>query len=360
VLDGLHKPIRRTKDGVTLHVYAWRGRGAPKLGEYKADTPAAAHAKAKADSTGIAARYAEATNHTPSAKFIQGLIIEYRSSTDFKDLAISTQRQWRSWLERISEVWGDQPLALMSKPGARRTLIQWRDYYAENSGRRAADYGMQVMTRLLSFAVDREYLAKNPAIGIGRVYQADRSDLIWTEEQIRDACAHAPRHIAEAIELAALTGLRVSDLATLRWDEIGAAEGRKATSKSRGRTSAFIPLTPPLRALLARIERKGDTILVTAHGKPWSAGNTLSKAIQTAAGAAGVDRRTHDLRGTAATRYCLAGLTDSEVAAAMGWEEANVARMRRIYVSAGAVAQSIEKKLNAFTGADSPDAETRA
>jgi integrase len=355
-LAGLHKPHRRNRDGVTVHVYAWRGRGAPKLGEYKADTPAAAHAKAAADSRGIAERYAEKSMLAPSAKFVAGLILEYKASSDWKKLAPSTQVQWKSWLTRIDEVWGDQRVSSLAQHGARRKLIQWRDWYAENSGQRAADYGMQVMRRLLAFAVDREYLAKNPALGVSGVYSADRSDMIWSDEQIADAVAAAPRHIGEAIELAALTGLRVSDLVTLRWDEIA----EKATSKSRGRTTAQIPLTPALEALLARIERKGDVILYTAKGAPWSCGNTLSKAIQVAAAAAGVELRTHDLRGTAATRYAVAGLTDEEIAAVMGWGAKDVARLRRIYVDKGAIARRVADKLAAFTSSESPHTEPRA
>lgn len=355
-LDGLHKACRRTKRGVVLHVYAWRGRGAPKLGEYVADTLAAAHRLAAADSGGIAERYAATRVLAPSAKYIAGVIAEYKQSSDWKRLAASTQVQWESWLDRISEVWGDQRVAILAQTGARRSIIMWRDWYAENSGKRAADYGLQVMRRLLAFAVDREYLPRNPAAGIASVYEVDRSDMIWSDEQIAAAVAAAPKHIGEAIELAALTGLRVSDLATLRWDEIAA----KATSKSGGRTLARIPRTAALTALLDRIERQGDVILYTLKGAPWASGNTLSKAIQAAADAAGVDRRTHDLRGTAATRYALAGLDDEEIAAAMGWSAKEVVRLRRIYVSAEARAKQVQEKLDRFARADSPHVETGA
>ena len=355
-LAGLHKPHRRTASGVTLHVYAWRGKGAPKLGEYKADTLAGAHAKAAADSLGIAARYAEKRTQAPSKKYVSGLIIEYMASSDWKRLAVSTQGVWKHWLNRIDEVMGDQTVASMARPGRRAELIVWRDYWLEKSGARAADYSLQVLRRLLAFAVDREYLAKNPAMGISGVYSVDRSDLIWSDEDVAAAVRCAPRHIGEAIELAALTGLRVSDLVTLRWDEIAA----KATSKSRGRTKALIPRTAALTALLERIERQGDVILYTAKGTPWSCGNTLSKAIQAAAVAAGVDRRTHDLRGTAATRYAMAGLDDEEIAGAMGWSAKEVARLRRIYVSADARAKRVQDKLDRFTQTESATLETGA
>lgn len=355
-LAGLHKPHRKTAKGFTLHVYAWRGKGAPSLGVYSADTLAGAHAKAAADSAGIAERYARTRIIAPSAKYVAGLINEYQASSDWKRLAVSTQTVWRHWLERIGEVWGDQTVASLDKHGRRRQIIIFRDYYAEKSGKRAADYGLQVFRRLMAFAVDREYLTRNPAAGIEKLYTVDRSDLIWSEDDIAAAVQAAPKHVGEAIELAALTGLRVSDLVTLRWDEIAA----KATSKSGGRTKAHIPRTPALTALLERITAQGDVILYTAKGTPWSCGNTLSKAIQVAATAAGVERRTHDLRGTAATRYALAGLDDEEIAAAMGWSAKEVARLRRIYVSADARAKQVQDKLDRFTRGESPHVETGA
>ena len=355
-LAGLHKPHRKTAKGFTLHVYAWRGKGAPSLGVYTGDTLAAAHAKAAADSAGIAERYAKTRIQAPSTKYIAGLINEYQASSEWKRLAVSTQTTWKGWLARISDVLGDQTVASMARPGRRAEIIIWRDYWAEHSGLRAADYSLQVLRRLLAFAVDREYLTKNPAMGISGVYTVDRSDLIWSDEDVAAAVKCAPKHIGEAIELAALTGLRISDLVTLRWDEIAA----KATSKSGGRTKAVIPRTPALTALLDRIERQGDVILYTAKGSPWSCGNTLSKAIQAAATAAGVERRTHDLRGTAATRYALAGLDDEEIAAAMGWSAKEVARLRRIYVSADARAKQVQEKLDRFTRAESPHLETGA
>lgn len=357
-LAGLHKPIRRHANGVTLHVYAWRGRGAPKLGTYHGDTPAAAHRACAADSRGIADRYAATSMLSPSAKYIAGLINEYKSSSDWAGMSDSTQRNWRPWLDRIAEVWGDQRVSIMSVTGARRRLIMWRDYYAERRGKRAGDYGMQVMSRLLSFAVDREYLQRNPAKGIAKVYKQNRAALIWTDEQIADLVAVAPAHVGYAVELAALTGLRLSDLVTLRWDEL---EPGKRTSKSRGRRVALIPLTAALRALLARIPRQGDVIITNAYAQPWARANALSQAIKAAAKKAGItELHAHDLRGTAATRYAVAGLSDRDIADCMGWDLKSISAVRAMYVDQGATRRRIADMVEAFTPTDSPDAETRA
>lgn len=46
----------------------------------------------------------------------------------------------------------------------------------------------------------------------------------------------------------------------------------------------------------------------------------------------GEDLHFHDLRGTAATRFYVAGLSEREIAEIMGWEEESVSRIIRRYV----------------------------
>lgn len=341
-LKGLHKVIRKTRDGVTLHVYAWRGRGAPTLGTYSAATADAAHRLAYNDSGKLGQAYSDLVRPA-SSKMIEGLIASYRASSEYQRLAASTKVVWGSWLNRIAIVWGDKPVKLFAAHGARRSLKVWRDSVLEGSGARAADYGMQVMRRLLSYAVDQEELHRNPAIGIASVYRAERSELIWTADEIQAVCDTAPEHVRWAISISALTGLRCGDLARLPWSAVEPSAIRLKTSKT-GR-EAFIPLTAELRAALAAIPRKSPVILTASHGRPWRSGNTMSKAIQHWAKKAKVDRHTHDLRGTAATRYMIAGLTDEEIATVMGWDVKHVARLRGIYVSREAVARKIAEKL---------------
>lgn len=339
-LDGLHKVLRRVKGGYVLHVYGWRGRGAPSLGSYKGENAGACHKAANADSAGIAQRYADYARPC-SASLMSGLIAEYRRSPEWARLAASTKVQWGSWLNRIDDLWGPAKVSRFDKHGARRDLLIWRNWIAKESGPRAADYGMQVMRRLLAFAVDREELRRNPAQGIEGVYRAERSELIWEAEHLEAVNAIAPDHVRWALNLAAITGLRCSDLARLPWSAVEAEETR--TSKTGA--LAVIPSTSALRAVLAGIPRLSPVILTASHGRPWKSGNTMSKAIQHWAKKAGVDRHTHDLRGTAATRYMLAGLTDEQIATVMAWDVKHVARLRTIYVSRGAVARQIAEKL---------------
>ena len=54
--------------------------------------------------------------------------------------------------------------------------------------------------------------------------------------------------------------------------------------------------------------------------------------------------RFHDLRGTAATRFYVAGLSERVIAEIMGWEEEHVAKIVRRYVDRAAAARTIIKR----------------
>lgn len=347
---GVNRIVRRTKARVTIHWYAHRAKGAPRLASFEGATLPEAE-RAEADGAAELARAWEQYSTPRSSKaFVAGIIVAYKASPAWMKLAPSTQKEWTRWLDRIHVAFGDLSARAMSSKGARALILDWRDQYADRP--RAADYGIQVLGRLLSWAKDRELVERNAAEDIEGLYRADRSELIWEEAHIKAALGQASTHVGAAIELLAHTGLRLGDVVRLTWSAVDYESGeiRWKTSKSRGRREAGIPITKELRRVLKGVEVKGPIVLTTALGRPWSSGNSLSHAIQAAAKAAKVERRTHDLRGTAATNLVAAGLSFAQVATILAWTEAEVERIARRYVSKGALSRAIAKQLDAAAG----------
>lgn len=354
-LPGANRIVRRSKlNGVTIDWYAYRGKGAPRLATYRGATLAEAERAEAAGADKLAAAYAEAIQPKTGKNFVAGLVVAYRASPSWKTLAKSTQKQWGRWLDQIVTDFGDLSVRAMASKGARALILDWRDKYAATP--RTADYAIQVLSRLLSWAKDRELIERNAAEGIENLYNADRSDLIWEPKHVKAALAKAPAHVGQAIELLAHTGLRLGDAVALTWPAVDLKAGEIVwkTSKSNGKREAVIPITKALRRVLEAIPRHGDTVLTTALKRPWSSANALSHAIQAAATDAGVKRRTHDLRGTAATNLVAAGLSYPEVAMIMAWTEKEVERIARRYVSKGAVSRRVARRLNSVAedGAD--------
>jgi len=153
---------------------------------------------------------------------------------------------------------------------------------------------------------------------------------------------------AHAVDLASHTGLRLGDLLRLSWSHVGADAIVIATGKSKHRREAIVPLYDGLKAVLASIPKRSTTILTNSRQRPWTRdgfGSSFNKA-KIAAGMSDGDLHFHDLRGTAATRFYVAGLPERVVAEIMGWEEDHVARIIRRYVDRTAATKAIIRQLN--------------
>lgn len=324
-LKGVH--VVRNQAGKEYH-YAWRGGerlvGEPGSAAYLASYNAA-HAKRKAPVSGT----------------LKEVITKYRASPAFTSLGAHTKRAYERHLNTIEAKWATLPLGALDDPQVRRHFVTWRDSMAETP--RTADMAIGVLKRLLSWAEERVYVTSNQAAPIGRLHRADKADAIWTPDDVTAFLKVASRELAWAVELAAFTGLRQSDLIRLAWNHREGDAFSLRTAK-RGR-NVVIPVTPACEALLARIERRGPVILTTERGKrPWTA-DGLRSSFGKACKAAGVSRTFHDLRRTAATGLVSAGLDSSQVASIMGWSEADVEAMKRKYVSRAAVVSAVLAKL---------------
>jgi integrase len=171
--------------------------------------------------------------------------------------------------------------------------------------------------------------------GIKHLYKNDRSEIIWTDADLAQIKSVCSEELAFAFDLGALTGLRLSDLVRLSWSHIGENEIIIATGKGRRKkTRAIIPLYGELRELLERIPKRATTILTNTRKRPWTT-NGIGTSIQDAKEAAGLrgrDLHFHDLRGTAATKFYLSGLSMRVISEILAWEEAAVEAIIRRYV----------------------------
>lgn len=311
--------------------YTWRGgprlEGEPGSPEFIASYNAAAEER-----------------RAPDRNRFRAVITAYKASNDYKTLADSTKRNWGRWLDRIGDYFGGLRIAQFDRPEKIRPVIRrWRSQWADKP--RTADYGMQVLSRLLAYAVDpMGKIAGNPCEGIKRLYSNDRSEIIWTDADIKELKARCSVEFAHAVDLAAYTGLRESDLLSLSWSHIGEDAITLPTGKSRGRREAIIPIYDDLRAILARIPKRSTTVLVSTRGRPWT-----SSGFATAYQRIKLEDRDlhfHDLRGTAATKFYIAGLSIRVIAEILGWSEEQVEKIIRKYVGRTAATRAAIQQLN--------------
>jgi integrase len=331
-VKGLHKVVSKGQ----VYWYAWRQRGAPRVhGEYgTADFWASYDAAIR-------------ERHVPEPGKFRALVTLYKASGNYEKLAPSTKRHWAPWLDRIAAHFGELSIAAFDNPKVRPIIRQWRNKYAHTP--RAADMGIQALSVVCGYAVDPlGKLTVNPCEGIKALYSSDRSAMIWTDADLAAIKKVATPEVADAVDLAVMTGLRRGDLLRLSWSHVHENEIRIPTNKSGQRVPARIPIYADLRALLARIPKRSPTVLTNSKGRPWKTGDGLGTAFIRARAKAGIgdDLHFHDLRGTAATKFYLARLDKRVIAEILGWTEDSVENIIRKYVDRAAATKEVIRQLD--------------
>lgn len=305
-LKGVNRITKGLADGSSVtYFYAWKG--GPRL-EGKPGSPEFIESY----------NAAHAARSRQPAGTLSAILDAYESSSDYTSLADRTRADYKKHLRAIGAEFGDFPLAALSDRRTRGEFLAWRDRLATTS-RRNADYRFAVFARALSWAFNRGLTTLNPLERPGRLYRANRSDSVWTDDDEAAFLDKAPKHLRLALTLALWTGQRQGDLLRLTWTAYDGQTIRLRQRKTGARVA--IPVGAPLRAALdaAKREKKDSvTILRTERGRAWTESGfraSWRKACETA----GVrDVTFHDLRGTAVTRLALAGCSEAEIATITG------------------------------------------
>lgn len=355
-IPGAHRVQMRLARGAAIYWY--RYRGGPSLMCFRGETMSEALRAEEEGAPALMAAYAAGFQKVPDeAVTLRDLITKFKAAPDgFKKLAKSTAAHWTRWLDRIAEDFGNLPLRALPAQGMKREFITWRNTLSKTP--RSADYAMQVLKRLLSWAKDNDLIEMNPAEGIKGIYSVNRADIVVTDEEFAFILNYASAAAQQAFRLAAATGMRRGDLVDLRWTEVSDSSIERAAAKSTKGRRLSVPLTASARAVIAelkaeRTRRDKPSVYVLNSAKgPWSPSGLTSvwvKAVKAAieAGdlAEGRDLHLHDLRGTAVTGFCQARLTDEEIADIMAWEPSRVRGIRKRYVDRDRIAQGIIARL---------------
>jgi integrase len=312
-LPGVASASKRLADGThRKYYYAWRGGPLLKAADGTPLEPGdpAFH---------VAYAAAHAARRKPAAGTLFTLIAAFKASSEFTRLSDSTRDGYLRHLKRIEDEFGTMPLAAVEDKRARGKFKDWRDTMADRP--RTADYAWTVLARVLSVAKDRGLIAVNVCERGGRLYETDRTEIIWIAEHIKKFCAVASPELQFALLLALWTGQRQGDLIRLTWVQYDGAKIRLRQRKGKKKRVA-IPIGAPLKAALDgwRPEKAEGPILRNTFGKPWTADGfktSWGKAFDRA-GLGDEDLHFHDLRGTAVTRLALAGCTVPEIASITG------------------------------------------
>ena len=346
-LPGVASATKRLADGtLRRYYYAWRGGPLLKAEDGKPLQPGdpAFH---------VAYTAAHAARRKPPSGTLFSLIAAFKASSEFTGIrSEKTKKDYRRYLKMIEDEFGTMPVAAVEDKRARGKFKEWRDTMADRP--RTADYAWTVLARVLSVAKDRGAIAVNVCERGGRLYETDRTEIIWTADHIRKFCAVASDELQFALLLALWTGQRQGDLIRLTWMQYDG--GKIRVKQGKGKKRVVIPVGAPLKAALdsRRPEKPEGAILRNTFGEPWTSDGfrtSWDKAFKRA-GLGDEDLHFHDPRGTAVTRLALSGCTVPEIAAITGHSPRDVEAILEAHYLGGRVelAEQAMMKLDARYG----------
>lgn len=327
VLPGLAIATKRLADGSRRkYCYAWRGGPLLKKPD---GTPL------QIGDPQIVVAYVNAleARKKPTAETMLSLVSAYKASSDFKDCAPRTRKDYLRFLKMIEDRFGDLPIPALVKPGARGVFKEWRDKLAVSP--RQADYAWGMLARVLAFAKDRGTIATNVCERGGKLYSVDRAETIWQTDHIKAFGYVASEPLRFALVVALWTAQRQGDLIRLTWSQYDGTHIRLKQGKTDARV--LLPVGSVLKAALDARRRDKGTILLNTRSKSWT-GDGFRTSWGDATKAANLyiaDVRFNDLRGTAVTRLALAGCSVPQIAAFTGHSLKDVERILAAHYMGG-------------------------
>jgi len=333
-LPGIHPVKRKLVDGtIRMHYYAWRGGPAIKA-HY--GTPAFVDEYNRH----IAAR--DGTYRRDSTAY---LVETFLKSPEGQRGAEKTVSERQRYAAQIIDRFGGLSLRAYASKKFLTELYEWRDELAHKP--RTADERWYQFGRIVKWGVKRGLVASNPLENYEKLYQANRADMVWKQDDFKALIAVSSPQMQWVYKAVIHLGTRAADLRALKWSDIEANQTRFKPSKgSRYKRIAKIPHTPFFRALLAEIPRKSIYVFTNTQGRPWS-----ESALKSADSRArdDCDRKHlhfHDLRGSAATIKAASGYTAVQIAGMFAWSLNEVQTMLDRYVDWNNIDESWDWAVN--------------
>jgi integrase len=258
---------------------------------------------------------------------LEAVILDYKQSDNFKDLAPRTKRDYESVFTFLHPLW-EAPLSSFTTP----KLVKLRNKWREMRGRRFVNYVRAVLSIVFEHGKELGIVEYNPAIAVKQVRRARGAELAnrpWTLKERKAALAHLPPHIKLPIAIGLFTGIREGDI--LRLPRSIVKGGCITFTTSKRLVAIDITVLPDLRkAIQEAPKHDAITLCANSRGKPWTESGfraswrTERRKLESA-GLIEPGLTFHGLRHTVATVLAEAGVSEEDIAAVLGQKTSRMA-----------------------------------
>lgn len=251
-----------------------------------------------------------------AAGTMSALIQERRALLANQKMADSTRRNWAYYLDLIDEEHGQRLVADLRKPH----VFRIRDKMAATPGK--ADNYIAKLASLLEFAVERDWIAFNPARGIPKLSDGEHEP--WPARVIEHCLAEADDMLALAIVTGLCSAQRLSDVIRMQhgWHD---KRMMHVPSSVKTKTAANIPMHPLWLEWIDRIERRSITLLYDRFGRPFSGPDRIQERLRRLMHRLGYvdndDQLLYTFHGLSKNACCYlieTGLSETEVSSIVG------------------------------------------
>jgi integrase len=244
-----------------------------------------------------------------------GWVIErFISSDDYRRRAPETRRGDRLILDELRRHAGTG----LFRDLRSRHVKAIRDHFRSIFSTMNADRAVSTLSVLWAFADEHLSLdlEANPTTGVRRIHKAMSEREPWPDEVLAAFEAQAAPELRLALALLLYTGQRRSDVVKMKWAQFD-GDAIEVRQQKTGEP-LIIPCHVRLKALLERVPRRSQFILVGERGSPL-APESLSTAFRRALRRAGITGYSvHGLRKNAGVALADAGCDMREIMAILG------------------------------------------
>lgn len=236
-----------------------------------------------------------------------------------------TLKQRRAYYDRIRAEHGTKR---MDMPKSK--LLEFRDTMIDTPG--AANNMVKAVRACYSWAVERDLVAENPALGIDNL-KSGQGAVPWSIDDLRQYRERHPigtmAHLA--LTLFMFTACRIGDGYRLGRQNEAVVQGIRRLQwqpEKRGSALVDIPLLPPLERAISAMTVLGPTYLLTVHGQPFRSKNAFGNKFRDWVEEADLkNRSTHGIRKAAGELLALEGASQYHIMAIHGHTQAKTSEV---------------------------------